>query len=243
MFTKNLQLLKSKIIHQRLIKPPYQFHYPAFHILVNMSEATQSTSLFFSFDKFNLYSFYNKDFSVQKITELLIQHKVKIETPTIFLLTMPRILGYSFNPISIWYVFNQDVLVSIITEVHNTFKEKHFYVFTYKDRSLLNNKLYKDKAFHVSPLLNMDNHYEFIFDNQRNIKVIINEYHQENCILKTSLICQPVLFSNFYLLKNFMLLPFFTLRIVFNIHYQALKIKLRGATYYPKPKKNDQNFS
>src|SRR5216117_803774 len=63
---------------------------------------------------------------------------------TAYMATMPRFFGYSFNPLTTYYVYDDDLLVSIVLEVHNTFGEKHIYVVPPDSKSI-------SRRFHVSP--------------------------------------------------------------------------------------------
>ena len=112
---------------------------------------------FLNFNSFNLISFQEKDHGdrdgsslVEWVKKNLKQNNINSENIKIKLLCYPRILGYVFNPLSIFFVYdNQEQLVSILYEVKNTFGEQHTYIFKVKKNNILQHSC--SKKFHVSP--------------------------------------------------------------------------------------------
>ena len=81
--------------------------------------------------------------------------KIKVK-----ILCYPRIFGYVFNPLSVFYVYNNNNdLISVLYEVKNTFGEQHTYVFKVKNDNLLQHNC--EKKFHVSPFIEMNCSYFF----------------------------------------------------------------------------------
>ena len=111
---------------------------------------------FFSYNKFNLISFFDKDHGERDGTSLvewvkknLNENKINHENIKIKLLCYPRILGYVFNPLSIFYVYNnKDELISILYEVKNTFGEQHTYIFKIENNNLLQHNCEKNFMYH-----------------------------------------------------------------------------------------------
>ena len=106
--------------------------------------------------------------------------KIKIK-----LLCYPRILGYVFNPLSIFFIYDQDnYLISILYEVKNTFGEQHTYVFkTKKVNDLIENTC--NKKFHVSPFIDMNCKYYFrVLNPQNKLSVVINQSDDEKLTSK-----------------------------------------------------------
>ena len=189
----NSAIYNGQVIHKRFKPKVHHFKYKVFSLLIDLSELEilDKKVNFFSFNKFNLISFHEKDHGerdgsslklwVQKNLEKNnIQHKdIKIK-----ILCYPRIFGFVFNPLSVFYVYNlEDQLISILYEVKNTFGEQHTYIFkVLKDSNLIQNNC--SKKFHVSPFIDMNCNYFFrLLKPGNKISVIIDQYDSKDKIL------------------------------------------------------------
>lgn len=240
-------LFQAKAMHKRLYPRVNQFVYSLFYICVEISQIKKLDSWFFSLNKFNFFSFYNCDHGLRSlkspedwVKKTLLANKIKSENLKIFLLTHPRVLGYVFNPVSFWFcVNNKNELIAVLAEVNNTFKENHNYLIFEKDGSKLDkNKFYETKKeFHVSPFMKREGGYKFRFDFQNDkIFVAIDFFDKDDRkMLITTLSGQRKDLTNLSLIKNFILIPFLTLKVIFLIHYQALKLVLKRIKYIKKP--------
>jgi len=192
----NSAIYNGQVIHKRFKPKVHHFKYKVFSLLLDLSELEilDKRVNFFSFNKFNLISFHEKDHGerdgssltlwVQKNLEKNnIQHKdIKIK-----ILCYPRIFGFVFNPLSVFYVYNlEDQLISILYEVKNTFGEQHTYIFkVLKDSNLIQNNC--SKKFHVSPFIDMNCNYFFrLLKPGNKISVIIDQYDSKDKILYAS---------------------------------------------------------
>ena len=134
----NSCIYNGSVIHKRFKPKEHFFKYKVFSLFIDLSELEELNRnlKFFSFNKFNLISFHEKDHGERDGSSLLNWVKLNLrnnnistENIKIKLLCYPRILGYVFNPLSIFFVYNnQEQLVSILYEVKNTFGEQHTYV-------------------------------------------------------------------------------------------------------------------
>ena len=228
------------VSHSRLLPKVHNFSYKVYSMLFNIDELekTQKECKFFSYNKFNLFSFYYKDHgekdgSNPKEWILKIAKKESISPLglKIFCLCYPRVLGYVFNPISVWFIYNKNTLRMIIYEVRNTFGEDHSYVFNLINESeKLNHK--SKKLLHVSPFINMDGRYEFSTDlSSDQVKVIIKEISNNKHLLTASFIGKAKSFNDKNLFLNFILYPMLTFKVIFGIHYQALILWLKNIKY------------
>ncbi len=198
-------------------------------------------------NKFNIFSFYDKDHgkrdvskSVDWATELLAQNDLAYDG--IKLITMPRIFGYLFNPVSFWLCYHQKKLIAVIVEVNNTFKETHSYI-CHKNGDEIKDKCWfeAEKVFHVSPFYQRQGSYKLNFklDFEKTTKnqIIINYYDNNKLQLSTDItgINKPLSSKN--LIKEFIRSPLLTFKVVYLIHWQALKIIFKRIKYVPKPPK------
>ncbi|MDE1465787.1 DUF1365 domain-containing protein [Spartinivicinus poritis] len=237
------RLFIGKVSHQRFFPVRYRFTYRVFSIAVNIDklEETFSRSKFISLNKWNLFSFYQADFGPKGkmalrpwVNQSLLKAGISIQPDNIELFCFPRVLGYSFNPLAIWYCYKDSQLIAAILEVHNTFKEAHTYVINCTQAKTLTGKA--DKSFHVSPFISMDARYQFTLKDNPTIKIIsIHQYQEDNLLLIANQYAKEIPFSSSNLLKVFLSIPLMTWKVIVMIHWQALKIWLKGATFYPHP--------
>ena len=160
----------------------------------------------------------------------------------------PRILGYVFNPVSFWFCVDENEnLIAVLAEVNNTFGENHNYLVFNKDHSpILDSQWFKaKKEFHVSPFLPVKGNYQFRFIfNEKNCAAWVDYSIEETKKhLLTSVIAENKTFCDASLLKAFFAIPLMTFKVVFLIHWQALKIISKKIKYIKKPKKFDHNIT
>jgi DUF1365 family protein len=157
------------------------------------------------------------------------------------LLTMPRVLGHGFNPLSVYFCHNRDgALAAILYEVSNTFGERHSYLIATPrneaggDESLLRQAA--PKRFHVSPFMDLDLTYEFLVnppDEDCSIAILVRD--EEGLMFNASFAGRRQPLTDAALLRAWLAHPLLTLKVVAGIHWEALKIWRKGVGYRPKP--------
>ncbi len=147
---------------------------------------------------------------------------------------MPRMLGYVFNPLSVYFCHDANSeLKAIVYEVHNTFHERHSYVMPVAgagDR--IDQRC--EKAFYVSPFLGMDLRYEFsaCAPGER-INIAIRGYDSSGPVIATALSGEKKTLSDGTLLAALFAFPFLTLKVMAGaIHWHALRLYLKGLKVY-----------
>ena len=163
------------VVNHTRFKPVKHFlRYNTFSILIDLDELEilDKKNIIFSFNKFNIFSFYNKDHgardgsSLKKwILENIKKFKINNKITRIKLLCYPRIFGYVFNPLSIFYCYEGNDLKVIFYEVKNVFNEQHTYVFKINNNENIEQKC--KKKFYVSPFMDMETHYNFKLTNPK----------------------------------------------------------------------------
>ncbi len=240
----NHKLCKAKVFHSRNFPKKNSFLYQVYYLLLDIDDLAFKSRVL-SFEKFNLFSFYKKDHCKNdQITSLKdwiknILEKENINPHKIMLLAHPRILGYVFNPVSFWFCLNEKgELMAVLAEVQNTFLESHSYLIYNQDKSIItkDQEHFAQKEFHVSPFFERKGKYRFKFDyNHEKIMVFIDYFDQEKLMLSTSMNTRVESLSDKNLLKAFFTIPFVTFKVIFLIHFEALKIVLKGIKYIKKP--------
>ena len=247
-------LYPARVMHRRHVKPFYRFVYRIFYILVDidrLDDIARRTGGF-SVDGFNLTSLRRRDFGDQSgdlrgwAERVLALHGVDLQGGRIRLLALPRLLGYGFNPISLWYCDHADGTPrAVIAEVHNTFGERHHYVLASGGERLAYDTPHtKEKCFHVSPFFNLDGRYHFTLSApDARLRVAIHETRDDAPLMDAILAAERKPFSTSTLLSYSLRMPWMALKVMLGIHWEALKLWLRGARYHPKPAPPDHETS
>ena len=245
-------LYNGTVIHKRFKPKVHFFKYRVFSLLLDLSELNQldKNINFFSYNSFNLVSFFDKDHGERDGSSLfewvkksLIENNINSENIKIKLLCYPRIFGYVFNPLSVFFVYDhQENLISILYEVKNTFGEQHTYIFKVENNNLLQHNC--TKKFHVSPFIEMNCNYFFrILKPSEKISVIIDQYQLNEKILFASQDGRRVDFNSRELLKSYIKHPLMTFKVISAIHFEAFKLWAKGIRFIKKKFKIKNNIT
>jgi DUF1365 family protein len=246
------KLINCEVMHQRLSPRKNAFKYDVYYLGIPLSQIESNTiGETLNLNSFGLHSFYEKDHGYRDGSSLKawlydMFDAYKIEKPKeVFLISMPRILGYVFNPVSFWFCWNsKDELYAVVSEVNNTFGETHSYL-TYLDDKDTNGDYVAKKVFHVSPFLEREGYYDFQFSlSDDSIKIHINLFDSnKEKILLTSLSGKFDDLNSMSLKRAFFRVPFATMKSIFLIHFQAVKLLLKKIKFISKPKQLDDRFT
>jgi DUF1365 family protein len=203
----------------------------------------------FSHNKFNVFSFYDKDHGERDGSNLkewvltnIRKFNIGGKINKIKILCYPRIFGYVFNPLSIFYCYENDKLKAIFYEVKNTFNEQHTYIFKIKNNDEITQKC--KKRFYVSPFMDMETYYNFKLINPNNkLSVFIKQTDSTGTILTATQTGDKKEFNFKQLIKNFFKYPLMTIKIISSIHYEALLLWKKGAIYRKRNVKFRNNLS
>ena len=246
-------IYKGTVVHKRFKPKKHFFKYSVFSLFLDLDEINELDEKIpiFSYNKFNILSFFDKDHGYRdgsSIKDWLIHvlQKKNISTINIKIkiLCYPRIFGYVFNPLSVFFIYDADSNpIAILYEVKNTFGEQHTYVFKIdiKNKQILNNC---KKKFYVSPFMDLESKYFFkvLIPNER-LSVIIDQRDKEGKLLFASQDGVRVKLSSKNLLKSYLKHPLMTLKIISAIHYEALKLWMKGIKLVKKNLKIKNNTS
>ncbi len=232
-------------MHHRLKPKEHQFTYHIFMAYLDLDEipSLSKTNRLFGYNRMNLYSLYDKDhleLGGKNIKEnILIYLKSKGldgKIEKIRLLTNLRMLGYVFNPVSIYFCFDaQNQPVCVVPEIGNTFGElKPFFI----GHDKLQNNRFEDtqqKYFYISPYTDLDDQLEFrlgIPHEKLNIFIDTKKGHEK--IVVTSMIGERTPLNPSALLRHTVKFPFVTLKVIFLIHWHAILLFLKGLPHHKK---------
>ena len=230
---KNSKIYIGKVIHKRFKPKEHYFKYNVFSLLIDLNELEEINKeiKFFSYNKFNIISFFEKDHGDRDGSSIKTWVKKNLksigiltEDISIKLLCYPRIFGYVFNPLSTFFIYNKhSELISIFYEVKNTFGEQHTYIFKAQDEKTNHNKC--KKKFYISPFIEMDCEYHFKTLNPREqLSVVINQNDKDGKLLFASQDGISKDFNNKNLILSYLNHPLMTFKIIGAIHYEAFKL-------------------
>ncbi len=237
-------LIPSFVRHERFFPRKYAFNYNFFLALIDLNELDQldKSTWCFSRNRFNLFSFYDRDHLYQghkelkdNISEYLLSQGVQDKIESIKLLTSLRVLGYVFNPVSFYFIQTQ-ARPYLLIQIGNTFSELKPYLVD--DSHLYEGQwIYQTiKEFYISPFISLNNKMTFkISHKQEKLNVFIDDVSESGELeLKASYSGKVKKWETSTLLKYFFRFPLLSFRIITAIHYHALKLYLMKIPYLKK---------
>ena len=247
----NSCIYNGEVNHTRFKPVKHFLNYKTFSLFIDLDEIEQldkSISIF-SHNKFNIFSFYNKDHGDRDgnclkkwVISNLKKYKIEGNISKIKILCYPRIFGYVFNPLSIFYCYENDKLKSIFYEVKNTFNEQHTYIFKVTKNEKIEQKC--KKKFYVSPFMDMNTYYNFkLLNPNERLSVFIKQTDNLGTVLTATQVGDKKEFSLKQLLINFFKYPLMTFKIISSIHFEAFLLWRKGAIYRGREKKIINNLS
>jgi len=241
------------VTHRRFKPKRHFFSYKTFSLLIDLNEIENLGKKinFFSYNKFNILSFYDKDHGsrdgnslIDWVKSALAVAKINIGSGTVKLLCYPRIFGYVFNPLSIFYCYDENSeLKAVLYEVKNTFNEQHTYVFSASSSSNL--ILHKcEKKFYVSPFMEMKTFYNFRLLNPGKIlNVFIKQGDSQGTLLTACQVGKKIEMSSRNLLFQFLKHPLMSFKVILAIHFEALRLWVKGVKFVKRKIKIRNNLS
>lgn len=234
----------GQVRHTRLKPTRNAFAYPTYFLMLPMRAMQQHGSGALAHNRRGLLSFFDRDHgdgradAVQWLDELLLREGIDNAEGEIWLHTYPRVLGYTFKPVSFWYCHARDGgLRAIVVEVNNTFGERHCYLL---DAPRYGEELKADKVFHVSPFCTLEGSYRFRFmrttvDGVDKTLACIDYDDSAGALLKTSVsgTLEPVSHSSLH--KALWGYPAMTFGVMARIHWQAFKLWRKRVPFISKP--------
>ncbi len=246
--TPAAHLYFGKVMHARLKPRAHRFSYNVFSLVIDIDrlDAASEQSILFSTNKANLISFQERDHGNRDGQDLrtyinrLMDDGVLPRPKRVLLWCNPRVLGYTFNPLSTYFCYDEyDKVYAIVYQVHNTFGQSHSYVATEDPNSTVQNGSIRhaaEKRFYVSPFLDMGLRYNFRINPPDDaLKIRILEHDDEGPILAAMFSGTRKGLNLGNLLLGMAKTAGLTWKITAGIHYEALWLWLKGITIRPRP--------
>lgn len=250
--TSDVHHIAGETYHGRRGAKKNAFRYSIDYVMLD-AEATPATPSLFSRNSGNLMSLQDSDHGgppkhgrgAAWVRDVLETYQIT-DTDRIDLLAQPRLLGHVFNPVSFWLCSDKDgVLRTVIAEVSNTFGDRHSYLCRHEDgRAITKDEtLSAQKLMHVSPFQPVEGGYTFRFDIQPDRIGIWIDYSRGNGGVIATLTGPRQPISNAGILKSALRRPFGSRRVLALIHWQAVKLWFKGATFRSQPEPPTEEVS
>jgi uncharacterized protein len=240
-------LYVGDVMHARLKPMGHRFSYRVMSLLIDLDRLTEANrqSPLFGVNRAALYSFHEADHGGRDGSSLrayaqtcAAERGIDLTGGRVLLLCYPRLLGYTFNPLSVYFCYRADgELALLIYEVRNTFGDIHPYVLpvTRADISDAGVRQQQDKLFYVSPFIEMAMRYHFrVRPPNTRVQLRILETDREGPLLAATFNGRHRALTTGELLRTFFALPLVTLKIMTAIHWEALRLWLKGARLVPR---------
>lgn len=234
-------IYEGRLTHRRLRPRAHQFAYRVFSLLIDLDElpALDQRLKRFSRGRLNLVSFHDRDFTTDRPTDLAAHIRATLQAAAmegseidgsgpIRLLCYPRIAGYAFNPLSVYYCHDAHEKPSaIIYEVSSTFGERHSYLFPIRDHGVIRQST--DKKLHVSPFMPMDQHYHFrtrVPDEAATL--IIRQTDADGVIFTAAFQGARTPLTDKTLIAALRRHPLMAVKVIGAIHLEAARLMMKG---------------
>jgi len=246
-------LYVGSVMHRRFRPVQRRFEYRVFWLVLDLDrlpEATRALRLM-SVERFNILGFHARDHADgrdgplrDKIAALAAAAGRFADGPML-LMTMPRVLGYVFNPISVFFCHDaRDRLTAIVWEVSNTFGGRHSYVIGVDDPDATALRQRCRKELHVSPFIGMDVEYRFrLVRRGGSITIGIADHDRDGLLMAAAMTAERRPLTDRALLAALVRIPFETLKVTAAIHWEALRLWLKGARFRNGPAGDDKSIA
>jgi DUF1365 family protein len=247
-------LYVGAVTHRRHRPKRHALRYRTYALFVDLDElpAVDRALRLFSHNRFNIFSLYDRDYGSgdgqpmrTRIERCMQAAGLAPDGGAIRLLTMPRILGYAFNPLSLYFCYARDgALRAILYEVNNTFGQRHSYFLPVAGGQGEIIRQSCKKQFYVSPFMGMDTTYEFVVAPPgETFLITVIERDQAGAILTATQAQSRVALSDAALARVFFSHPLLTLKVIAGIHFEALRLWAKGLRLQTRPPAPEQPVS
>lgn len=242
-------LYEGAVVHERKRPRRHRLEYRVFWMLFDLDElARMGRALrWFGHERFNLFGFYGRDHGDGSATPLKRQVETHLATAgietggPIRLLCMPRVLGFVFNPLSIYFCHGRDGgLGAILYEVNNTFGQRHSYLIAVDPAQGNAIRQSSRKLLYVSPFNGMEMGYAFRVrppetTEGNRVAIAVDVIDGTGLLIATAMSGKRIALTDQALLAAFIGQPLLTLKVIAGIHWEALRLWLKGMKMVRRP--------
>lgn len=236
-------IYRGDVVHERLRPKRHRLRYSVFYLLLDLDELPALDQRFrlFGYNRRAAFSFRDSDHGPADgsalrpwVNDRLRDAGISPDGGPVRLLCYPRVFGYVFNPLSVYFCYRQTgELSAILYEVCNTHGERHTYVIPAPDQPRAVIRQSCEKSLYVSPFIGMDAKYLFrVVPPADDVRVVIREEDGDGPILAASFNGRRVALDGRSLSRSLADFPFMTLKVMAAIHWEALRMLLKGFSVF-----------
>jgi uncharacterized protein len=236
----------GQVRHTRLRPARHAFAYPTYFLMLPLRSLARTPCNALAHNRAGWLSFYDRDHGDGRTPEqggalawidaLLKSEGISDASGEVWLHCYPRVLGYTFKPVSFWYCHSMGgALRAVVVEVNNTFGERHVYLL---DHPAYGVEQQAAKVFHVSPFCAVEGSYRFRFMTTplRNKTVARIDYDDaQGALINTSVSGTLEPFTTSAQRKAVLRYGAMTLAVIARIHWQAFKLWKLRVPFFKKP--------
>ncbi len=231
------------VTHARMRPFHHRFRYRVYTGLFDLDRLDELPSLV-GRNRFGLFGFDDRDHGPRDggplrpwVEARLSEAGLAVPVGPIRLLCFPRVLGHVFNPLSVYFCHRPDgELAALVYEVKNTFGDQHPYVVPVDGAGGPVLSHGHPKEFHVSPFFDLEGEYRFrITVPDEHLTVLIRYGAAEGERMVAVQTGRRADLTNATLVRAFAAYPLVTLKVIGAIHWEALRLWIKGAKFHPRP--------
>lgn len=235
-------LLTGRVMHERLRPARHRFTYPVCYVLCDVARLDALRCAWFGIDRVRPFSLFRRDYGPRDNCDLDLWMRSRLAEARIpadgeiHLLTIPRVFGYAFNPVSFWFCHDRaGALRALYADVRNTFGEHRGYLLSATDHAPIvdDTVLVCRKTLHVSPFCDVVGDYAFrVRRDDEHLSVSIDYSDRDGLLIRTAigLVAQPL--TRALAWRTLLRRPLFAANVIVHIHWQALRLWIKRVPFH-----------